>query len=832
LLFSRDSFGAETFARLHPSAIEGQPEIRALIEHLRREKVLLRRGLNRRLTPETARIESVDRDRFALRTFDFEPKKQNEVWLNFDLERPYFFVASVVAAKADRLTATLPTTIYRAERRDRTRITDGDDPSVSRRVRLRSTGSEAIDGHISDFSPSGIGVNIPGGCRIPAGSTVAIEFLDGHQAGTILHAKLCHERFDADHDWHLVGLSLLDASPNAVAITQPAGPGFSWRSAQRTWEAVAAGAVAQSERIVRAVTRRSRPLPQVHVLDFVNERDEQIRALVNWAGVAPSPGAPAVIIPPAWGRTKETLLPLAVTLVSAFERLGQPITVVRFDGVRKRGESFNDPECRRAGAEHHRFTFSQGVDDIRTIVDGLDRMPEFAPGRIALVTFSAASVDGRRAVALDNGRRIAGWVSVVGSADLQSMMRVISGGIDYLGGVERGVSFGLQEILGVEVDIDLAAADALAHRLGFLEDSCRDMDSIRVPVTWIHGRHDAWMDLDRARVMLSRGMSANRKLVIVPTGHQLRTSKEALEVFQLVASEVGRLCLGRSVKPPLPRMVELDERRQAERRRLPVPKVDKKAFWRTYLLGRDGSLGIELMTSATSFRRFMTEQVVSLDLKDGDHVVDLGSGTGSFLSSLSENPASPRRLVVRELDYVTDALVRARERLAQKAPSGDLRASFIACEIGGAEAERGIPLRAESANAVLASLFINYVERPAAVFKEVWRLLKPGGRFVVSGLRRDADVSKLFIEAIDEIGRGEGAGRLNSDGKVDLERASRDFLNEATRLLDLEEMGVFEFRDASELASMLEATGFQVEKTWPSFGDPPQAVVVLARKVS
>jgi hypothetical protein len=65
---------------------------------------------------------------------------------------------------------------------------------------------------------------------------------------------------------------------------------------------------------------------------------------------------------------------------------------------------------------------------------------------------------------------------------------------------------------------------------------------------------------------------------------------------------------------------------------------------------------------------------------------------------------------------------------------------------------------------------------------------------------------------------------------VDLERASRAFLNDATRLLDLEELGVFEFRDAPEIASMLEAIGLVVDKTWSSFGDPPQAVVVRARK--
>jgi hypothetical protein len=78
--------------------------------------------------------------------------------------------------------------------------------------------------------------------------------------------------------------------------------------------------------------------------------------------------------------------------------------------------------------------------------------------------------------------------------------------------------------------------------------------------------------------------------------------------------------------------------------------------------------------------------------------------------------------------------------------------------------------------------------------------------------------------------RGEGASRLHGGFDVDLEQASRDFLNDAAKLLDLEEDGLFQFRDASELASLLRGAGFNVEKIWSAFGDPPQAVVVSARK--
>lgn len=833
-MFSSGSLSPETLGHLHPSAIKSRFEVRAVVERLQRERILLRRGLNRKLTPETARIEAIEADHVSLRTFDFEPSDHVQVRLNFQIEaRPHFFVASVLSTSGDILSVSVPEAIYRAERRDRARAQWPEEGArVLGRVRLRVAGRPPLSATVADVSAGGLGLDLPDGLMAEVGSEVSIEFLDGGQAGTIVRGRLCHEHLSESPGVRRAGVSLLNTSQIGPPLLETSREGSSWRRARSTWQAVAAGAAARSDRLVRAVTRRSQIAPSVRIADFIGPRDEHVRGLINWSGASPTPGAPAVVIPPAWGRTKETLLPLAATIVAAFEKEREPVTVVRFDGVRRRGESFNDPECQHPGREHHRFTFSQGVDDIRTVVQGLDRSPEFAPSSVTLVTFSAASIDGRRAVALDNGERISGWVSVVGSADLQSMMRVISGGVDFVGGVERGLSFGMQELLGVEVDIDWAGADALSHKLGFLEDSCRDMDSIRVPVTWIHGRHDAWMDLERARTILSRGNTENRRLIIVPTGHQLRTSREAMEVFQLVAGEVGRLGVGRVLRATVPRISDLEARRKAERGRLATPTVDKREFWRRYLVGRDGSLGIELMTSASSYRQFMREQIEALGLARDERVIDLGSGTGAFLLGVAEQLRAAMPLAICELDYVREGLVRARTRLDATGRGSLLRSAFIACDLSAGKSQRSIPFRSETYDAAIASLLISYVDDPVATLTEVWRVLKPGGRLVLSGLRRDADMSKLFVDALGEIARGGGASQLDGHAAIDLERSSRDFLNDATRLLDLEELGVFEFREATELSALIRASGFEVAKTWSSFGDPPQAVVVLAYKPS
>jgi len=58
------------------------------------------------------------------------------------------------------------------------------------------------------------------------------------------------------------------------------------------------------------------------------------------------------------------------------------------------------------------------------------------------------------------------------------MMRVISGGVDYLGGVSQGLRFGVQDILGLLVDVDTSSRDALE---GFVSDHrLRGMSAARV----------------------------------------------------------------------------------------------------------------------------------------------------------------------------------------------------------------------------------------------------------------------------------------------------------------------------------------------------------------
>jgi ubiquinone/menaquinone biosynthesis C-methylase UbiE/pimeloyl-ACP methyl ester carboxylesterase len=522
-------------------------------------------------------------------------------------------------------------------------------------------------------------------------------------------------------------------------------------------------------------------------------------------------------------------MPLALSIVASFRGADEPVTVLRFDGVRKRGESYNHPECRTPETDHHRFTFSQGVRDIHATLDFLERTPEFEPSTVILVSFSAASIEARQATARDP--RIGGWISVVGAADLQSMMRVISGGVDYAAGLERGVRFGLQDILGIEVDMDHAGLDAFRHQLAYLEDSRREMAEIVVPITWIHGRHDAWMDAERVKDALSRGDTSRRRFIEIPTGHMLKTSREALDAFQLIAGEVGRMALDRQLVPTAPNLVALERRHRAERNRLPKVSVDIRSFWRDYLLGKDRMLGFELMTSITPYENLMDRQVCALDLKEGHRVADLGSGTGAFPLHLARSAYRSMPLAVYEIDYLREGLGRARERLLERGCPPGLDVRYVECDLDVGAAGSAIPLGSESVDAVLAALLVSYVSEPRALLREIHRVLRRRGRLVLSSLRRDADMSKLYTDGLAELRAGRAREIFGHEGEKQLDDAARGYLNEASRLLDLEENGTFQFWDPPELERLVRQAGFRILSTSRSLGNPPQAVVLSAERL-
>ncbi|MEZ4218606.1 MAG: methyltransferase domain-containing protein [Myxococcota bacterium] len=812
-------------AELHPHAVTDDERVREMLHRLEREQVWLHRGMNRMILPERARIRSLAGDRVELETENFARTGRTQIYFSFVLDgQPYFFAADRIGHE-DRggLAIAVPKAIHHFERRDHDRV--------------RSHGEIALvaaEGHrfaasVLDESPGGLGVAV----RVGDGADhlvsvgARLEVLRGDERGVGVVRSASSAPTEGG-GWRRVGLTVTPFPRSTPVVPERVDPAAERSVAASAWRTVrvaagaARGAVAERVGLARA--------PRVEVVDFASADGERLRGIVD--GWGDPRGATAVVIPPAWGRTKETLLPLARTIVATFRKLREPVVVLRYDGIRKRGESHNDPECAAPGREQLHFTFSQGVRDLEAAFDFLERDERFRPKRSVLVSFSAASIESRQFLAQRARGRAAAWICVVGTADLQSMMRRIAGGVDYLRGAQRGVRFGLQEVLGVVVDMDRAARDAIDTELWSLENARADFARIDVPIVWLRGLHDAWMDRSRIEDVLSVGDARERRILDVPTGHQLKSSAEALETFQLVASEIARTALGRIVTPALPDLADLAARGRAERRRLPRPALDAEAFWRAYLLGspdEDGrAVGIELMNETSSYRELMEAQTRGLDLRAGQRVLDVGAGTGAFPRALARSAgALPAEIV--EVDLVAEALERARERIEALGLHERTRVRYVRADL--ATPEGAAALAAEGPfDAALASLVISYVDDPAALLRAIGAALPPGGRLVASSLRRDADISQIFQSGIAELEAGVLAGETFGLGSAEVRDAARSFLNAGARLVDLEELGAFRFYDGEELASLLAEAGFEVESTSAAFGTPPQAWVVVGRR--
>lgn len=111
------------------------------------------------------------------------------------------------------------------------------------------------------------------------------------------------------------------------------------------------------------------------------------------------------------------------------------------------------------------------------------------------------------------------------------------------------------------------------------------------------------------------------------------------------------------------------------------------------------------------------------EVKSGEICIDLGSGRGTDVIRLAETVGKDGH--VYGVD-ISEGMIEKANRT--KAQLGISNASFIHCPL------EKIALKDKIADLIISNCTINHVTDKQAVWNEIYRLLKQGGRFVISDI--------------------------------------------------------------------------------------------------
>jgi ubiquinone/menaquinone biosynthesis C-methylase UbiE len=182
-----------------------------------------------------------------------------------------------------------------------------------------------------------------------------------------------------------------------------------------------------------------------------------------------------------------------------------------------------------------------------------------------------------------------------------------------------------------------------------------------------------------------------------------------------------------------------------------------------------------------------------LELRTGETVVDLGSGAGIDALIAARKVGTDGKVI--GVDMTPEMLVAARRNAeAAGAEQVDFREGRL----------EALPVDDASVDALTSNCVINLVPDKALVFSEIARVLRSGGRLVVSDIVLDGDLPEAIRKnVLAYVGCVAGAERRERY----FEMLSEAGLGEVEILKDVDFLEMTEKASPAEIASLLEQTG-------------------------
>lgn len=125
-------------------------------------------------------------------------------------------------------------------------------------------------------------------------------------------------------------------------------------------------------------------------------------------------------------------------------------------------------------------------------------------------------------------------------------------------------------------------------------------------------------------------------------------------------------------------------------------------------------------------------------IKEGDTVIDLGSGAGNdcFVARKETGPEGK----IIGIDFTPEMI--------EKANANAEKLGFNNIEFRQGDIEK-MPVTANTADVVVSNCVLNLVPNKDGVFKEIFRVLKPGGHFSISDVVLEGDLPPTLRQAAE-----------------------------------------------------------------------------------
>ncbi len=544
-------------------------------------------------------------------------------------------------------------------------------------------------------------------------------------------------------------------------------------------------------------------------ISFQNSTGKTIMAYHDYPLATNLSALPVVVLAPGYGETKRDYLTLAYYFAS------NGFHVIRYDHTNHVGES---------QGTHFDSSLSSMKNDFKSVTKCVRQAWPLSP--VIGVASSLASRVAIKAEAQESTLNL--LILLVGVVDVQRSVSTVHQE-DVFGNFLNGQIQESANILGFNVGSHFLQ-DALTNNFSTLETTLVDVQSLKTPIMYISAGKDAWIDgQDQSTFKHAINAQLSKWLDVPEALHRLQENPKAARatyrhIIQHCHEYVGACAVEQVILEP--NRADLGRQNRQEKTTAPQdsPAEVGHAFWTDYL-GH-----FQTVAKCPDYVQLIDHVFHALGpITPGQRFLDAGCGNGNaglyFLQSLQDTQRQPDAISENPIRYVgidviPEALSRAKfqmteayHRQQQSSTSG-----FPAVQMSWSQVnlQHALPFADNQFDRIVSNLVIGYLSQPQDAVRELFRVLAPGGRLVLSNLKPNGDFSGIYQNLVSHAGE--------SKQKAE----ARNLLNNYGKIRQAEKEGQFRFFDQAEWMTCLDTLDGRHTGVYPTFAN--QAYLIVLEK--